>query len=294
MHGLGNDFMVLDTRQPQLELQADIVQQLSDRRTGIGFDQLLRLREDASGQIQIDIVNADGSPAEQCGNGMRAIALLLHRQGRLNSPVSAYTEGGVVTLQLADVSDLSADQQFSIDLPAPVIQPKINSVSSASGHTFNDVFPVMVGNPHWVIFSDDPSQQRLQYGQELAVLDAAHLRQYRSGAFAQGCNVGFAKVNGDQVELCVWERGAGPTKACGSGACAAAWVVMQQARGQSKQGSSQWAKKRVCVTQPGGQLVLEWLSDSNLRMTGPAGYVYQGSIDWPATQCEIKRSQGSQ
>ncbi len=283
MHGLGNDFMVLDAQQPPVELQADIIRQLSDRRTGIGFDQLLRLREDASGQIQIDIANADGSSAEQCGNGMRAIALLLHRQGRLQSPLSAYTAGGMVTLQVADGSGLSAEQQFSIDLPAPVIQPKLNSVSSASGYTFDDVFPVLVGNPHWVIFSDDPSQQRLQYGQELAELNAPQLQPYRSGPFNQGCNVGFAKVKDDQVELCVWERGAGPTRACGSGACAAAWVVMQQAREQSGEELDQRANKRVCVVQPGGQLVLEWLSESHLRMTGSAGYVYRGDIDWPTT-----------
>lgn len=279
MHGLGNDFMVLDADQPQIELQPDIVQQLSGRRSGIGFDQLLRLRSEQSrgqsGQLTIDIVNADGSPAEQCGNGMRAIALLLQRQGKLETPISVHTAGGEITLQASDEFVIQNDQHFSIDLPAPVIQPKLNAVTSSSGHLFNDVFPVLVGNPHWVIFCDNPSQQRQHYGQEMAELNSVHIRQYRDGLFAQGCNAGFAKVDGDQLELCVWERGAGPTRACGSGACAAAWVVMQQQSGER-------ANNRVCVTQPGGQLVLECLSESSLRMTGPASYVYQGSIEWPA------------
>jgi len=269
MHGLGNDFVVLDSDQPLVELHPHIIQQLADRRTGIGFDQLLRLSDDEQQSFKVDIVNADGSQAEQCGNGMRAIAHLLRQQGRLAKPVRLTTTGAVVMVGAAADSD-----DLYVDLDAPQILPNITEVNTIAGNNWTHLTPVLVGNPHLVVLCDDPERYRQQDGAELASLQSPNMLEYAAGPLAEGCNAGFAKVTGDHIELCVWERGSGPTRACGSGACAAAWVVMQQ------QGL-----RHVIVEQPGGRLVLEWMTETSIRMTGPASYVYQGEIAWP-TQTE--------
>ncbi len=265
MHGLGNDFVLLDIDQPQIELTAAAVQQLADRRTGIGFDQLLRLSPAAGGDLQVDIVNADGSHAEQCGNGMRAIAYLLHRQQRLDHPCVVHAAGGAVGL-----GSVAGENKYFADLPVPKLLKPIELITTATDNQLHDVYRVSVGNPHLVVLCENPKHLHQLDGRELAELQSNGTRQYRTGAFAKGCNAGFARRTGQNIELYVWERGAGPTKACGSGACAVAWVVMQQ------QGL-----KCVTVDQPGGQLMLEWLTDTTLRMTGAASYVYHGSIDWP-------------
>ncbi len=266
MHALGNDFMLLDSAQPALDLVAESVRQLADRRTGIGFDQLLRLRESEQG-LAVDIVNADGSPAEQCGNGMRAVALLLQRQRQLGPARTISTPGGLLKL------GPTADKQFFVDLPVPVMQPEIHAITTAAGNHVTTAYPVMVGNPHLIVLVDDPAKRRSQDGQELAELRSAATAVYRTGDLAQGCNAGFARYTGDHIELCVWERGAGPTPACGSGACAAAWVIMQQ---QDRQG-----RQRISVAQPGGRLMLEWDTGTTLRMIGPASYSYHGTVSWP-------------
>lgn len=271
LHGLGNDFMLLDEQQPAVDLAPAAVRQLADRHTGIGFDQLLRLSRASGGLLSVDIVNADGSPAEQCGNGMRAIALWLDQHGGLDTPQTLQTPGGQLMLGKTGSKDEDGQPSFYADLPLPSAHPALPALTAESGWIYYGIVPVLLGNPHWVIACDDPPRQRERDGRELAELRSEAARRYRTGAFDSGCNAGFMKVSDGQVELCVWERGAGPTRACGSGACAAAWVVMQQ------QGLRQ-----VTVTQPGGRLVLEWTADDNMRMAGPARYVYQGTIDWPA------------
>lgn len=265
MHGLGNDFMVLDSTQANIQLTPDRVRQLADRRTGVGFDQMLRLRDRSDGDLDVEIINADGSPAEQCGNGMRAIAQLLHRQDQNRLPCLLHTAGGILRLSLGDHANT-----FSVDFPAPNILPMLHALKLEGNECIECAQPVLVGNPHLVIDCDDPQSYREQYGQSLSSLKLPGLEQYREGLFANGCNAGFARIDGTHIDLCVWERGAGPTQACGSGACAAAWVVMH------KQGLRQ-----VSVDQPGGRLMLEWVSEMQIRMTGEAVYIYQGKIDWP-------------
>ncbi len=270
MHGLGNDFVLLDIDQPYIELSEAGVRRLANRHTGIGFDQILRLSVAANDALRVDIVNADGSPAQQCGNGMRAIACWLQRQGRLAGECLLQTDGGTVTVGAVD-----GQNKFYVDLPAPEILATIPAVKTTAGSRLQNLHQVSVGNPHLVIWCDDPERQRQLDGRELAEFSSSNLTEYRIDPFAEGCNAGFGSYSGEHIQLYVWERGAGPTMACGSGACAAAWVLMQQQE-----------LSRVTVDQPGGRLVLECLTATGLRMTGEASYVYQGSIGWPDSALE--------
>ena len=258
LHGLGNDFMLVDSAEQPLQANQDEIRAWGDRRTGIGFDQLLYLRRAAEG-VSVTIYNADGSQAEQCGNGMRAIALWLSMQGQLTTPRSLITAGGELTIG----QQPNTPGHFFVDFPTPVLYPSITDQQQR----FTQAYPVSVGNPHLVIFCDQPGTERQRHGQALATDTQLFAQRADLSSFQQGCNIGFAKADGAQLELHVWERGAGPTRACGSGACAAAWVILQT---QSLQ--------QVEVTQPGGTLVLEYSGAHYLRMSGPAQYVYTGTI----------------
>jgi diaminopimelate epimerase len=274
MHGAGNDFMLLDLRRQKLALDRGLAAALADRRTGVGCDQLLILRPPRdAGVARFEIRNADGSRAEQCGNGVRCIALYLQRRGEV-SDEAFVLEGPVGNLKARCLSAgtganaIRGEVEVEMGRPGcsapeiPTTLPVQNGAVSLEleGRRL-ELGVVSMGNPHAVLLLTEDERH--------AVRDLG-ARVSRHPAFPEGCNVGFARVAGpDTLELQVYERGSGATRACGSGACAAAFYAHRRGLVQSP----------VRVIQPGGVLIIGVAhGDGPVRMTGPAQHVYEGIL----------------
>lgn len=268
MHGLGNDFVVVNTADSRPRFNPDIIQTLADRRTGIGFDQLLLLGppEDDESDFTYRIFNADGQEVEQCGNGARCIAhyIFVH-QLTPKKLVRLATLSGSIDLEQEE------DGQIKVNMGPPKFDPaKIPFIVdqqakqyqlNVAGHDLN-IGAVSMGNPHVVVKVKDVFQAPVQQiGQALQ----------HHPAFPQQANVGFMEVvNEEFVRLRVFERGVGETRSCGSGACAAVAV------------GRLWddLAERVTVQLPGGKLIVSCESPAApVYLTGPAVVVYTGETD---------------
>lgn len=247
MQGLGNDFVVIEGPR---SVSAPEVRTWCDRRLGIGADGVLMVGALDRKRVRMDYWNADGSPAELCGNGLRCVARLAHDRGWVDGP--SFTVVTAVGERQAEVGDLVTVQ---IGLP----EPGPRETMEIAGVTVN---PVGLGNPHAVVFVDDPASV------PVAELGA---RIGADAGFPAGCNVEFAAVRArDLIELRVWERGVGETLACGTGAAAAAAVAHRL----GKVGS------RTTVRVPGGDLEVK-LDTEGAWLTGPARYVFEGEWHEP-------------
>lgn len=270
MHGLGNDFMMVDLISQRAQLRPELIQELSDRRTGIGFDQLLTVSppDDPDADFRYRIYNADGSEAEQCGNGARCFLRFVRDEGlTTKSVIRLQTNTGSI------VCSLEKDGNITVDMGTPVLQPARIPFKAASAQI---VYPlslapdlaesveltaINVGNPHAVLLVDDVDTARVE---EIGPLIERHER------FPERVNVGFLQVlSRNRVRLRVFERGVGETSACGSGACAA--VVAGRLQGL--------IDEDVEVELRGGNLRLSWAGDNaSIKMTGPACRVYEGRL----------------
>ena len=265
MHGAGNDFVVLDLRQGRAAPDAALARALGDRHTGVGFDQLLTIEDSGLPDCvaRYRIWNQDGSTAQQCGNGARCVAAWLLRDGAAQPPVFRLdSPAGVIEVECL------ADGRFSLQLGVPEFRPAripFKSECEQAEYAANLAGQplcfgaVAMGNPHALIVVDDIT------GAPVAQLGAA---LQASGLFPEGVNVGFAQIIArDHIRLRVYERGAGETLACGSGACAAVAILLRQGR----------IDRTVRVELPGGMLEIAWpADDAPVRMTGPAAFVFEG------------------
>jgi len=268
MHGLGNDFVVIrtpDNRQPT----SDTIRRLGDRRTGIGFDQLLWLQPPRTpdGDVYYRNFNADGSEAEQCGNGARCIAHLIGAEvdAKIGTELMLEHQCGLSRARL------EKDGRISVELGEPDFRPE-----SLPFHTDADEPPyrievqdqsievrvVSIGNPHAVIRVDDV---------DVAPVATVGPLLERHACFPNRANIGFMQVVGaDRIRLRVYERGVGETRACGTGACAA--VVTGRSDGV--------LDERVTVELPGGSVTIRWHGPgSSVWLTGVAVNVFEGTID---------------
>jgi diaminopimelate epimerase len=268
MHGLGNDFVIVDCREHPLGLSDAQIAHVGDRPRGVGFDQLLTIEPatDASCAFAYRIFNGDGSSARQCGNGVRCVAAWLRRAGSLTpGGTRLQSPAGPIAVELLDDGRVRADMgvpifdpasiPFAADREADEYRIDLGADSVAFG-------AVSMGNPHAVIEVDDTANA------PLTTIGAA-LSMDRH--FPHGCNAGFAQiVDRTHIRLRVWERGAGATLACGSGACAA--VAILRRRGK--------LDDEVTVELPGGTLEIQWAGPgSHLWMTGPAEFAFEGEIE---------------
>ena len=266
MHGIGNDFVVLDGRDGQPALPPATIKALADRHTGVGFDQLLSVEppRDPSCAFYYGIWNGDGSPSGQCGNGVRCVAAWLHRAGAvaLGETLRVESPSGAVTVRL-----LAADR-VAVDMGEPRFAPArvpFEAAQEADRYTIDvdgdplQVGAVSMGNPHAVVVVDD-----LQ-APALTRLGPALTRHPR---FADGANAGFVqRLDRSHLRLRVHERGAGWTLACGTGACAAMAVLRRRDE----------VDESVQVDLPGGALQIDWPGPGHtLWMTGPAAFVFDG------------------
>ncbi len=272
MHGLGNDFMVIDgIRQslPEdgLPLSADAIRRLGSRHFGVGFDQMLVVQpaRDGGADFRYRILNADGSEVSQCGNGARCFARFVRDQGLTDKQdIVVETAAGQMTLSV------TADDQVTVDMGAPRWAPQdipmlakaeADSYILVSGTQAWEVGAVGLGNPHCTLLVENVDTAPVE---TVGPVLESHEQ------FPERVNVGFMQVvSRNEIRLRVYERGAGETLACGSGACAA--VVIGQRRGL--------LDERVTVHLPGGSLCIEYAGTGGIRMTGPASHVYDGTIE---------------
>jgi diaminopimelate epimerase len=267
MHGLGNDFVVVDAIRQAVSLAPDQVRLLADRRFGVGCDQVL-LVEPArlpGTAFHYRIFNADGSEVEQCGNGARCFARFVRDEGLSADDVIAVgTARGPITLHL------EPDGQVRVDMGAPRLDPAdlpFDAPARAPTYPIEvdgerlEIGAVSMGNPHAVLLVDDVAT---------APVDRLGPRLESHPRFPRRVNVGFMAVRGrDRIDLRVYERGSGETLACGTGACAA--VVSGRLRGL--------LDERVSVRLPGGELRVSWQGgDAPVWMTGPAVKVFEGTV----------------
>ena len=268
MHGLGNDFMVLDLVSQHAHIQPKHAKQWGDRHTGIGFDQLLIVEAPSNPEVDFRyrIFNADGSEVEQCGNGARCFARFVrYRQLTNKSRISVSTKSGNIVLYVED------DEQITVNMGVPQLEPgkipmranrqELTYLERINGETV--MFgAASMGNPHAVVTVADAKNAAVE---TLGPALQAHER------FPASVNVGFMEVvSSDHIRLRVYERGAGETLACGTGACAAAVVGQLQGK----------LGPKVRVDLPGGSLTIRWKGgDSPVRMTGPAEHVFDGVIE---------------
>jgi diaminopimelate epimerase len=266
MHGLGNDFVIIDCRERPLPLASDAIRKLGDRHFGVGFDQLLTIEpaRDAGCAFAYGVWNADGSTARQCGNGVRCVARWLVRDGALGESGSVRLESpsGPIAVELLADGRVRADMGEPRFAPAaiPLVAEKEQDRYriDVAGREI-EIGAASMGNPHAVVEVDDVA---------VAPVEALGPQIEHADAFPERCNVGFVeRRTRSAVGLRVWERGVGETLACGSGACAA--VAVLRKRGE--------VDNEVAVALPGGTLEIRWNGPGEtLWMTGPATFVFEG------------------
>jgi len=272
MHGLGNDFMVVDLVTQSLELNAQDIRRWSDRRTGVGFDQLLAVLppSDPGADFRYRIFNRDGTEAEQCGNGARCFARFVRDHGlTVKHCLTLETSNGMIRTRLLEGDRVEvemgspglapAEVPFLAEFAKPVGDGLRHRLSTADADVV--LAPVSIGNPHAVIEVDDIVS---------APVKRLGTAVQSSPAFPEGVNVGFLQVvQGDFARLRVYERGAGETRACGSGACAA--MVAGRLRGL--------LDGEATVSLRGGEVSLRWPGEGEpVTMTGPTAQIYDGQI----------------
>jgi diaminopimelate epimerase len=262
MHGLGNDFVVIDGRSRPVVLTDDEARAIADRHTGVGCDQVIVVEPAAEADAFMRIRNADGGEVHACGNAARCVAsLLIDESGRPS--VTIDTASGKLVAERAPAG------AFTVDMGRPRLEWRDIPLARAMDtlHVglalgpLRDPVAISMGNPHAVFFVDDV---------EVIPIETLGPQLEHDRLFPERANIGIAQVAGrDRLRLRVWERGAGLTRACGTGACAAA--VAAHRRGL--------AGRRVAIVVDGGELEIAWRADDHVTMTGPVARSFTGEID---------------
>ncbi|WP_338504384.1 diaminopimelate epimerase [Sphingomonas kaistensis] len=254
MHGLGNDFVILDARDEPLAMTEALARHIADRREGVGCDQLILLEPSASADLKMRIFNADGSEVESCGNATRCVV-------KLTGAATVETAGGLLTgsAEGAEVEVTLVEPRFEWDA-IPLAYPMPTDPMPMGWENFDRPQAINVGNPHVVFFVDD--------------LEDADLEGIGPGiesdpVFPERVNVNVASVEGGAIRLRTFERGAGLTRACGTGACATAVAAIR----------ARLVTSPVTVHMAGGDLTIAWAPGEPVRMRGSATHVFKGTID---------------
>jgi diaminopimelate epimerase len=266
MHGIGNDFIIINQIDVDYHLSKKIIHQLANRRTGIGFDQMLIIEKSSleHADFKYRIFNADGSEVAQCGNGARCFFRFIHYHGlSAKKNIVVETKAGILSLFDKD------NGMIGVDMGEPIFNHEKIPYQQNSQNDLNLLFNnqkyifdvISMGNPHAVIKVDDfDSINITEISKNLQT----------SNAFPENVNVGFLKIkNKKEIRLKVYERGSGLTLACGSGACAAAVIAIQ----------NDWVDNPVKVVMDGGELEIFWKNKQSVVMVGPAQIVYEGLIE---------------
>jgi diaminopimelate epimerase len=259
MHGLGNDFVIVDAREQPFDVTPALAKAIADRRTGVGCDQLIVLEPSDRADLKMRIWNSDGGEVESCGNATRCVVQLTGAK-RIDS------DGG-----LLEGEDLGGEVEVSIGEPKfawdeiPLAYPADTNPLPMAWDELGNPVALNLGNPHLVFFVPDAREVPLE---ELGP------RIENDPAFPERINVNVATYVHDCLKLRTFERGAGETLACGTGACASAIAAIATKRAQSP----------VRVDMTGGSLTIEWSPGQPVRMRGAATHVFEGELDLEALQ----------
>ena len=259
MHGLGNDFVIVDAREDPFDVSPTLARAIADRRTGVGCDQLIVLESSDSADLKMRIWNSDGGEVESCGNATRCVV-------QLTGATRIDTAGG-----LLEGEDLGAEVEVSIGEPRfgwddiPLAYPLDTAALPMAWNDLARPMALNVGNPHLVFFVPDAREVPLE---ELGP------RIENDPLFPERINVNVATYVHDRLKLRTFERGAGETLACGTGACASAVAAILTRRAQSP----------VIVDMTGGSLTVSWAPGEPIRMRGGATHVFSGELDLEALQ----------
>jgi diaminopimelate epimerase len=267
MNGLGNDFVVLDGRARTILLTADAIRRVSDREHGIGCDQLIVLEPSSKADVFMRIFNADGSEVGACGNAARCVAWLIAQEtGR--PEVTVETGSELLRAQVENAQQVTIDMgapRFAWD-QIPLAEPFHDTtgvelqIGPIDAPVLHSPSVVNIGNPHAIFWVDDVETHDLnRFGPLLE----------NHPIFPERANISLAHVTArDAITLKTWERGAGLTLACGTAACAATAAAVRK----------KLTDRRVTVTLPGGQLLIEWGEDGRILMSGPAALEFEGTL----------------
>ena len=262
MHGLGNDYIFVDTEFNHIPDPTKASIEWSKPHTGIGSDGLILIGRSPDADFTMRIINADGLEGQMCGNASRCVGKYVYENGlTTKTTISLLTRAGVKILNL-DVDDNGKVQNVTVDLMEPVLEDATQY--SPTGEALPDGVFVSIGNPNYVIFVDDINAVDL-------AKDGPGLEFH--SRFPQRCNIEFAQVLGpDKIRMRVWERGSGITMACGTGASATLVAAVLTGRTQRKS----------TIIMDGGSLEIEWReSDNHIYMSGPATLAFEGDIELP-------------
>ena len=265
MHGCGNDYIYVNAMQHEVADPSGFAIRWSDRHKGIGSDGLVLIDKAPAGEsadFSMRIFNADGSEAMMCGNASRCIGKYLYERGlTTKTEIRLQTLSGIKVLKLHLTAN-NLVESVTVDMGAPIFEDdklfKKGTVIGTLPLNSPSVF-VSMGNPHYVIFTDDIDQ----VGETGPVMEHHPM-------FPQRCNIEFAQPTADGFRVRVWERGSGITQACGTGACATAVAAAKTGR----------AGRTSTIIMDGGTLHIEWSeADNHVYMTGPATFVFDGEVD---------------
>lgn len=269
MHGSGNDFVIIDMSEKLNGVDLHkLAERLCNRNFGIGADGLMIVHPSEIADFRMQIINSDGSEPEMCGNGIRCFAKYLYLSGKTEKKaLEIETLAGIIR---PEIVEKNGSMQVKVDMGEPILKPELVPVSGFDGDivlnqelkvedtTFN-ITTVSMGNPHCIIYVDSFENLNFEYW-------GPKLESYTQ-AFPKKINVEFVTVEDEQnLHVKVWERGAGPTLACGTGACA----VLTSSVLNKKAG------RKANVHLPGGTLEIEWLDNNRIFMTGPAEVSFTG------------------
>ena len=269
MHGIGNDYVYVNCFKEKIENPGEVAKRISDRHFGIGSDGLILIKPSQIADFKMEMYNSDGSLGAMCGNGIRCVAKYVYDYGLTDkTQICVATGSGIKYLDLT-VEDGKV-VLVKVDMGAPILEPEEipAKVSKATGEKLTvqgkeyEVTCVSMGNPHCIVCVDDVD--------ELAIEQVGPFFEHHE-VFPDRVNTEFIKVlDRNTVQMRVWERGAGETWACGTGACAVAVACILNG----------WTEREVTVKLRGGELRICWDQDKNtVFMTGPAATVFDGEIE---------------
>jgi diaminopimelate epimerase len=257
MHGLGNDFVIIDARTHALEMTAAKAHAIAQRHTGIGCDQLIVLEPSTIADVKMRIFNADGGEVAACGNATRCVALLLEKPARIETDAGILDTVPQGQRAIVMLNPPAFDWEF-----IPLAMPMDTADMPVGWEQLERPMAVNVGNPHVIFFVEHTDAIELERLGPMIEHDPL---------FPQRVNVNVATIiDAHHIQLRVWERGVGLTKACGTGACATAVAAIRSGRATSP----------VNVALPGGTLIISWTDGGPIEMAGPATHVFTGQADW--------------
>ncbi|HEV2595322.1 MAG TPA: diaminopimelate epimerase [Sphingomicrobium sp.] len=257
MHGLGNDFVIVDARANRFDVTAALARAIANRRTGVGCDQLIVLEPSDTADLRMRIWNSDGSEVGACGNATRCVV-------KLTGASRIASDGGLLEGQ-----DLGAEVEVVLNEPGfswdeiPLAYPMDTRALPMAWDELDHPFAVNVGNPHLVFFVEEPNAVRL---------DELGPRIEQDPVFPERINVNVTSCSDNRLKLRTFERGAGETLACGTGACASAVAAIATRRAQSP----------VSIDMAGGSLTVVWQAGEPIRMRGAATHVFRGELELEA------------